>query len=196
MSTAAVQKPISEARLAANRANARLSTGPRTPAGKAKVSKNACRHYLYSRKHLACDETLREAARRIELCLHGISNPIERIHRANVAFWTALLDDQSRLEAQLYDWAAEQNSGDWRRAAHWLYTTQAKLFAALQARYLSFGHRFDQAQREYQRFKQRQSESAANPFPGTQPTPVGRTPPVRAGPPGPAPPSQPAKNRR
>lgn len=33
---------ISERRLAANRANALKSTGPRTPAGKQRVSQNAC----------------------------------------------------------------------------------------------------------------------------------------------------------
>ncbi len=37
---------VSEARLAANRANARLSTGPRTPAGKSKSSQNALTHGL------------------------------------------------------------------------------------------------------------------------------------------------------
>jgi len=43
--------PISERRLAANRANARKSTGPRTPEGKRRVSQNACRHRLYARLH-------------------------------------------------------------------------------------------------------------------------------------------------
>ena len=37
-------KPISEARLAPNRANARKSTGPKTPAGKLRSAANACRH--------------------------------------------------------------------------------------------------------------------------------------------------------
>ncbi len=37
---------LSLARLAANRANAQLSTGPITPAGKATVSQNRCRHGL------------------------------------------------------------------------------------------------------------------------------------------------------
>jgi hypothetical protein len=42
---------ISERRLAANRANARKSTGPRTAAGKQRVAQNACRHRLYSKIH-------------------------------------------------------------------------------------------------------------------------------------------------
>jgi len=43
---AAEPAPISEAQLAANRANAQLSTGPSTPAGKAKSSQNALKHGL------------------------------------------------------------------------------------------------------------------------------------------------------
>src|SRR3569623_612382 len=37
-------KPISEKRLAANRENAKLSTGPRTQEGKARSARNAVRH--------------------------------------------------------------------------------------------------------------------------------------------------------
>ena len=46
-----MRQTISERRLAANRANARKSTGPRTAAGKQRVSQNACRHRLYSKIH-------------------------------------------------------------------------------------------------------------------------------------------------
>jgi hypothetical protein len=42
-------RKISEARLRANRANARLSTGARTPTGKMRSSQNAVRHGLFGR---------------------------------------------------------------------------------------------------------------------------------------------------
>ncbi len=42
--------PLSEARLEANRANAHLSTGPRTVEGKAKSRENSFKHGLYSKQ--------------------------------------------------------------------------------------------------------------------------------------------------
>jgi hypothetical protein len=48
--------PTSPARLAANRANALRSTGPRTPIGKAASSRNATQHGLLARGPLLPDE--------------------------------------------------------------------------------------------------------------------------------------------
>src|SRR5579875_3905126 len=41
---------ITEAQLAANRANAQKSTGPATPKGKARSSRNSFKHGLYSKQ--------------------------------------------------------------------------------------------------------------------------------------------------
>ena len=46
----------SKRQLEANRANARRSTGPRTPQGKASSSKNALSHGLAARLELMADE--------------------------------------------------------------------------------------------------------------------------------------------
>jgi hypothetical protein len=48
----AIVMSISPAQLAANQANAQLSTGPRTEAGKARSSQNAIKHGLFSRQLL------------------------------------------------------------------------------------------------------------------------------------------------
>ena len=47
----------SEAQLAANRSNARKSTGPRTPVGKAVVARNGIKHGLLSREYLVKGES-------------------------------------------------------------------------------------------------------------------------------------------
>jgi len=55
-----VRGSISERKLAANRANAQLSTGPRTPEGKARSSRNALKHGLLSSQILLEHESAEE----------------------------------------------------------------------------------------------------------------------------------------
>jgi hypothetical protein len=106
----------SPAKLAANRSNALRSTGPRTPAGKARSSKNALRHGVYSAlpvipglewredwdthrlgifKSLVPEGGLEDAlAERVALCLWRLT----RVHRYETAITSVGLE---RIEDQL-----------------------------------------------------------------------------------------------
>jgi hypothetical protein len=44
------ERPVSERKLSANRANAQKSTGPRTPEGKRRVARNAVKHGILARE--------------------------------------------------------------------------------------------------------------------------------------------------
>jgi|GEM_PF-74854 len=69
---------VSLKRLAANRANALKSTGPRTEAGKRRVSRNACKHHLYSRKFEMPDAWEQHALRQAEDFCRDIAGPEHR----------------------------------------------------------------------------------------------------------------------
>ena len=53
-------KVISSNKVRANRANAKLSTGPKTLSGKEKVSGNALTHGLTAEKHVIIGESIEE----------------------------------------------------------------------------------------------------------------------------------------
>jgi hypothetical protein len=55
-----IRKTVTEEQLAANRCNARKSTGPRTPQGKARSSKNALKHGLLARDVVLTDGPIAE----------------------------------------------------------------------------------------------------------------------------------------
>ena len=50
-----MKRPVSKASLAANRRNARKSTGPKTPEGKARARQNALKHGLLAREVVVSD---------------------------------------------------------------------------------------------------------------------------------------------
>jgi hypothetical protein len=61
--------PISEAQLAANRANAQLSTGPVTPEGRAKSSMNALKHGLTGKTVLLPNEDPAQYQQELNTCI-------------------------------------------------------------------------------------------------------------------------------
>ncbi len=71
----AAASPISLKRLAANRANALKSTGPRSNAGKRRVAQNACKHHLYARKFDLPDAWEQHALRQAEEFCRDIADP-------------------------------------------------------------------------------------------------------------------------
>ena len=164
MSPAAAKKPISERKLAANRANARKSSGPRTAAGKAKVSRNSCRYHLYARTHHASAAVELRAANRIRAALDALPDPAEHPHAARLIYWGTLLEEQARLEAEILDWAARRNNNDYRQAAYFLFTTEARLFCAVEARFESLGRHFEKALRAWSRFTKAREQASASPL--------------------------------
>lgn len=76
----------------ANIANARSSTGPRTPAGKAHSSKNALKHGLSAAVRPVFDERLTEWGRRIASSLNDDRIEIVRLAAAVAAAQLGVLD--------------------------------------------------------------------------------------------------------
>ena len=66
--------------LAASRANVRKSNGPTTPEGKDKVSRDACKHHLYSRKFLLLDEWATRIWAQVGPLVAAVENPAERTY--------------------------------------------------------------------------------------------------------------------
>lgn len=97
-------------RIAANRRNARASTGPRTAAGKRKAAANALRHGLAASVQ---DSTMTVTATRIAAALAGPrSSPGERALIVPIAEATAEIWRARNARAALINLAAARLSGD------------------------------------------------------------------------------------
>jgi hypothetical protein len=66
------RKTMSPAQLAANRANAKKSTGPRTAQGKARSARNALKHGLLARHLVLHDGDPLEVPQEFRILLHGL----------------------------------------------------------------------------------------------------------------------------
>jgi hypothetical protein len=100
----------SERQKAANRANARRSTGPKTPEGKAAVRLNAFRHGLLVRDVMLPEEDLdafEDLRNRVRAELSPVG-PIEELHADRVVNIMWRLGRSARAETALFDWRVRE----------------------------------------------------------------------------------------
>ena len=69
----------SDAKIAANRENAKKSTGPKTPAGKAVSSTNSLVHWMYARRTVVVGPPLREDPAQFLFILEGLRADLEPV---------------------------------------------------------------------------------------------------------------------
>jgi hypothetical protein len=110
-----IKRPISEARLAANRANAKKSTGPRTPEGKQRSSLNGTRHGILAQVIVLPKEDM-DAYNKFTSDFAAALNPVGTVE---VQLAHACADIQFRLhrisaaEHNLFALGHEENGGNW-----------------------------------------------------------------------------------
>lgn len=100
----------SERQREANQANARHSTGPKTPEGKAAVRLNACRHGLLARDVVLPEEdfdAFEDLRNRVRAELSQVG-PIEELLADRVVNIMWRLGRWARVETALFDWRVRQ----------------------------------------------------------------------------------------
>ncbi len=110
--------PASEARLAANRKNAELSTGPRTPEGKAVSRANALKHGLTGAGVALPDEDAAEIGRRFEV-MQAELRPASEVGRflvQHAALMMVRLERCARHEAAATSERVERAASDFDEA--------------------------------------------------------------------------------
>jgi hypothetical protein len=125
------KQPISERRLAANRANAQKSTGPRTPEGKRRVSQNASRHNLYAGFHRLPEDIEDLLYRKALEETADIADPRFRalfVHRLMLRGHERRL---LQLEGKLWAEALRVNNGIVLYASRWIRENHAEVVQAL-----------------------------------------------------------------
>ncbi|HEY3444464.1 MAG TPA: hypothetical protein VGK29_27180 [Paludibaculum sp.] len=142
---------MSDKKLAANRANARLSRGPSSAAGKEKVSRNACRHHLYARKHFLPPEWEARILATVDHATAEIENPVERAAAARYLFFIMWQLELYALEARLIDESIAHH-GCPHRGAHAYFMTDP-LALPIQDRYQRLFRHIERARKAWEQVK-------------------------------------------
>ncbi|HEY3440287.1 MAG TPA: hypothetical protein VGK29_06030 [Paludibaculum sp.] len=109
---------ITERKITANRAKSRRSTGPRTPAGKRRSSRNGCVHHSYARTHAmpeSWNANLHHEARRFTV---QTADPIRRKRECRLAYLVLWHDRLLEQEQQLLAACLSRHPQESARAVH------------------------------------------------------------------------------
>lgn len=138
-------RPTSPARIAANRLNARKSTGPRTVEGKGRSSKNATKHGLRSR-HLDLDSFVDPEELQKELYRLFIScrptTPEQLAILDVVARKELQLKKLYRIDFKLFD-DQKQRRVDWFANTHPLLLVQRLIYKVQEEQHVAFCRFYD-----------------------------------------------------
>ncbi len=154
---------MTDKKLAANRANAKKSKGPVTPAGKEKVSANACKHHLFARKfklHPAWEARIRDRALPL---LADVEDPAEHaalLHYLVFNFWILELNG---YYARVLDAHIRLQHGSEARGVHHFCTTQTSLFLAIHTRLHQLRRDADRAEKAWKLAKANTARERAVP---------------------------------
>ncbi len=136
---------VSEKQLNANRLNAKKSTGPRTPEGKAKISQNAVKHGLYATRPVITRPALAESRTDYESILGVLSakltphSPLENFLVRRIANCAWQLKRSDRFSASL----SNKKLSDLSNLTESALTTFAKLYRRSQIFNRRLRHRID-----------------------------------------------------
>ena len=113
---------VSEKKLAANRANARLSKGPSTPEGKARSSQNACKHHLYAKKYQIPPAWAARIQAVVQPCAATVENPVERARVVQYIFLKQWIRELDGYETRLLNQSIARHR-NFNRGVHHFVTT-------------------------------------------------------------------------
>ena len=140
---------MTEKKLAANRANARLARGPATLEGKERSSRNACKHHLYAKKFQLPPAWQARIWTVVEPCLAGIDDPLERAATLHYAVLNQWILELFAYETRLIDQSIARNRSVTRGVHD--YAFHNPLFLAIEARRHSLWLQAERARREWLR---------------------------------------------